>query len=295
MSITPGVTKPSVGSFTLRIIKLTISMVCFVFDSVSNWLRRFLRINRAGTCVVLYYHAVPHRYRSRFDEQMRILATQAKTVDLRCIDGLLPNTRSVAITFDDALESFIENAVPALQRLRIPATVFVVSDALGTKPEWGKSYYAPDELVMSADQLRSLPELIAVGSHTLTHPNLTTLSPEVAAKEIANSREKLGSLLQRQISLFSFPYGAFNDSIVCQCREAGYERVFTTVPVLAFPTKDQFVVGRVSADPWDWKLEFRLKIMGAYRWDAAARVAYRTIREAQRFGMIRRPYLGDKN
>lgn len=278
MSTTPGVTKPSLRRFTLRIIKLILSLVCFGFDAVSNLLCRILRINQPGTCVVLYYHAVPGGYRSRFEEQMRIVTSESKIVDLRNIKSPLPDTRTIAITFDDALESFFDNAVPVLLRLKIPATVFVVSEALGTKPEWGESYYASDERVMSVEQLRSLPELIVVGSHTLTHRNLTDLAPEAAIEEIANSREKLESILHRQISLFSFPYGALNDWIVSRCQEAGYERVFSTSPVLAFATEDQFVVGRVSVDPWDWRLEFRLKIMGAYRWDAKARNAIAAIR-----------------
>jgi peptidoglycan/xylan/chitin deacetylase (PgdA/CDA1 family) len=278
MSETPGVRKPSLKRFFVRIAKLTISLVFFVCERAWRLLRGFAGARQSGTCVVLYYHSVPTSFRVQFENQMQVVSRLGKTVDLRSVGQLPAGSRFVAITFDDAMESFFENAVPVLLRLKIPATIFVVSDALGTKPKWGESYYAQDELVMSAHQLRSLPELIAVGSHTLTHPNLTTLSPELAAKEIANSREELGSLLQRQISLFSFPYGAFDGRTVCQCREAGYERVFTTIPVLAFATKDQYVVGRVSVDPWDWALEFRLKIMGAYRWDAAAHVATNRIR-----------------
>ena len=31
---------------------------------------------------------------------------------------------------------------------------------------------------------------------------------------------------------------------------------------------DDFVVGRVQVDPWDWPIEVRLKALGAYRWMA---------------------------
>jgi hypothetical protein len=54
------------------------------------------------------------------------------------------------------------------------------------------------------------------------------------------------------------------------CREAGYERIFTTLPVFAFAEPGEFVVGRVRVDPTDWPLEFRLKLAGAYRWLPAA-------------------------
>lgn len=228
--------------------------------------------------MVLYYHSVPSCYRQRFENQMEIVASRAKTVDLRSINRLPVDTHSIAITFDDALESFSENALPVLSRLRIPVTVFAVADALGRRPWWGDSYYLPDERVMSAHQLQSLPDLVTVGAHTLTHVDVVSLGSDAASEEISGSREKLEALLRRSVTLFSFPFGIFNASTVRQCQEAGYERVFTTEPALTLANKDQYVIGRVKADPWDWRLEFLLKISGAYRWRAAMRSIVNCIR-----------------
>ena len=72
--------------------------------------------------------------------------------------------------------------------------------------------------------------------------------------------------MSREIRLFSFPYGAENDRLVDLCREAGYERVFTILPRLALLDPQEYVTGRVVVDPTDWPLEFRLKLLGAYRW-----------------------------
>ncbi len=276
MSETPGVRRPSAARFAFRIAKLGVSLIYFAICSIWVQLLQLGQKDRAGACVVLYYHGVPRQYRDRFERQMQIASRLAKPVDLRHIGSLPANTRAVAITFDDALESFLENAAPGLMRLRIPVTVFAVADALGSKPKWGESYYSPDERVMSAEQLRHLPDLITVGSHTLTHAILTRLDSDAAIQEIAGSRAKLEGLLNRSVTLFSFPFGVFNASTVRQCREAGYERVFTTEHVLA--VANQFVVGRVAADPWDWPLEFRLKIMGAYCWQLRLSFVIRFIR-----------------
>ena len=228
---------------------------------------------------MLYYHSVPDVYRAQFEEQMRIVASDTRPVAVSGLNHLPAGSHSVAITFDDALESFVENAVPVLQRLGIPATVFAVTDVLGTTPEWGKSYYSPDERVMSAEQLRALPELIDVGSHTLTHSDLTLVSTEALSKEITHSREKLEALLQRPVTMFAFPYGSFNSTAVCACREAGYVRVFTTEPSLVPKDATEFVVGRVGVDPWDWRLEFRMKMLGAYCWQPYAKAAMHKIRQ----------------
>jgi hypothetical protein len=29
---------------------------------------------------------------------------------------------------------------------------------------------------------------------------------------------------------------------------------------------DEFVTGRIDVQPTDWQIEFRLKVLGAYRW-----------------------------
>jgi peptidoglycan/xylan/chitin deacetylase (PgdA/CDA1 family) len=279
MSATPGIAKASAAGLTRRIIKLGISTGYLALCSGWDGLCRLLGKKRNGTGVVLYYHTVPQLYRARFEEQMRMVASHARPVAVSNLNHLPPDSHSVAITFDDALESFVENAVPVLLRLGIPATVFAVTDVLGTNPEWGKSYYSPGERVMSAEQLRGLPELICVGSHTLTHPDLASVSAEVAAREINRSREKLEALLQRPVTLFAFPYGSFNSATVRACRDAGYERVFATEPTLVPKDANEFVVGRVGVDPWDWRLEFRMKILGAYCWQPYAKAAIHKIKQ----------------
>jgi peptidoglycan/xylan/chitin deacetylase (PgdA/CDA1 family) len=207
---------------------------------------------------------------------MLFITRRAKPIGLADIGASSGCTHTVAVTFDDALESFAENAVPVLLRLNIPATVFAVADALGGMPDWAESYYSTEERVMSAERLTGLPDLITVGSHTLTHADLVVLPQDAAGREISESKMKLEVLLCRPVKFFSFPFGTFDAVNVRQCREAGYDRVFTTVPIPGAP--GQFVVGRVAADPWDWWLEFRLKVAGAYRWMPYASAAKHRIR-----------------
>lgn len=278
MSATPGVAKPSAARFAVRVLKLAISILYLVLDWTHRQLHRLQGKPQIGTSVVLYYHSVPAAYRDRFEKQMSIVAENEIAINVGDMNTLADNRSSVAITFDDALESFAVNAVPVLERLNIPATVFAVVDAMGSQPVWGQGYFSPDEHVMSAETLRSLPRNITVGSHTLSHTNLLALSSDDAAKEIGESRQRLEQMLDRPITLFSFPFGAFDDSTVRQCFEAGYERVFTTEPELLTAGSDPFVIGRVAADPWDWPLEFRLKIAGAYCWQPWTRALRNGIR-----------------
>ena len=124
----------------------------------------------------------------------------------------------------------------------------------------------PNERMLDAEQLRSLPSLVTIGSHGATHEKLTLLSEPEARREIEHSRRQLEAVLGRRVTLFSYPYGAFSEHLNVCCREAGYERIFTNLPVAALGDPHEFVTGRVEVKPTDSLVELRLKIGGAYRW-----------------------------
>lgn len=246
-----------------RLLKLLISAAFFVLSVGGNALGSLFGRRPTGRCTTLYYHSVLPEHRSRFAWQMDMLLRQAIPVSVGHQEPLKLDKRYAAITFDDGFVSVAEQAVPELVHRRIPATIFVMSDFLGQTPGW-KGY---SDRFMSIDELRSLPEdLISLGSHTRTHPFLPDLTEEDARSEIALSRMKLSAILETDIRLFSFPYGAFSEGLITMCREAGYKRVFTTLPYGAQLGSEEFVSGRVRVDPTDWPSEFYLKLKGAYCW-----------------------------
>lgn len=86
--------------------------------------------------------------------------------------------------------------------------------------------YAP----LSWDQVRALdPELITIGSHTMTHPILPTLSMEEAEQEIVGSRNVLEERLDREVSFFCYPNGSF-DARTADCVRNTYRLAVTTKP-----------------------------------------------------------------
>ena len=177
------------------------------------------------------------------------------------------------------------NALPELEKRHIPSVLFIVTEVLGGHPEW--EYFGGDdpskELAMSAQTLKKLPsDLVVIGSHSMTHPVLPSLHRQQMLDELAGSRAKLEKLLNREVKLFSFPYGAFDERVIAVCKEVGYERVFTALPVTAFSQAHEFVTGRVGVNPTDWPIEFRLKLAGAYRWLPYAYLVKRRILSALR-------------
>ncbi len=112
----------------------------------------------------------------------------------------------------------------------------------------------------------------------LTGFNLILDLRETAEQEIVGSRQDLESLLGRPVRLFCFPYGEFTDGLLARARKAGYERVYSISPKLALLSSDEYVTGRVPVHAHDWLLEFRLKLLGAYRWQPWASTIKKRIR-----------------
>jgi len=252
-----------------RIIFLIGSLFVEAGDLLRNNARKLLGLRPRGSCVVLTYHSVTSEERPLFARQMDTLLRYAKPVRAD-IEALPPEGgRYAVLTFDDGMQNIVDNALPELEKRSIPATLFIITDVLGKIPDW--ECFGPrdtgEELVMSEEQLRKLPsDLVEIASHTMTHPVLPQIDREKLAQEVEGSRAKLAKMLGREIKLLSFPHGAFNDDVVDACRKAGYERVFSVLPYFAFSEPQEFLTGRMGVCPTDWPIEFRLKVLGAYRW-----------------------------
>jgi peptidoglycan/xylan/chitin deacetylase (PgdA/CDA1 family) len=249
--------------FWKRALKCGVSLFIYFADEIGSIMAYALRKKTKAKCVVVYYHSVPASERHLFARQLDLVLS--RTIPIRTdadIDPACGQDR-VAITFDDGFENFLTQALPELAIRKIPATVFVIAD--GMNREFGSDVYA--EKLLSLEQVRSLPTyLVSIGSHTVSHALLTQVGDKEARREIQDSRTKLEAMLERPVREFSFPFGGFNEKLVELCREAGYKRVYTTLPAIAFEERGEFVAGRVRVDPTDWPLEFRLKLAGAYRW-----------------------------
>jgi peptidoglycan/xylan/chitin deacetylase (PgdA/CDA1 family) len=253
-----------------RLLKLLISLLVRAFDVARLGLLRLLGRRPKPACVVLYYHGVDAPMRSRFASQMETLSRLTQPISIAeppVANGSAPCS---AVTFDDAFVSILDNAIPELERLNIPATVFVPTGSLGSRPTWMKTLRPGGERVMSVAQLRALGEnpLLTIGSHSISHPNFLKLTEDESARELAESKARLESILEKPIALFSFPHGKCNQRLLDMARSTGYRRVFTIAPETATSLDSSFALGRVAVNPEDWALEFRLKLLGAYRWMA---------------------------
>jgi peptidoglycan/xylan/chitin deacetylase (PgdA/CDA1 family) len=101
------------------------------------------------------------------------------------------------------------------------------------------------DLCMSWDELKpfAAEPLVGIGAHTVTHCNLAQQPEEIANQEMATSRARIESALQRPVLHFAYPYG---DRLAAGPREfalakaAGFKTAVTTRPGMLFPESAEY-------------------------------------------------------
>jgi peptidoglycan/xylan/chitin deacetylase (PgdA/CDA1 family) len=127
--------------------------------------------------------------------------------------------RRFAVTFDDGYADCLELALPVLQARGVPATVYVVSGAVGGRADWDGG--AP---VLSVEGLRQLQrEGVFVGSHGRTHIRLSRLPEPELESEVRGSKADLEDLLGSAVRHFAYPHHSLDATAIDAVRAAGYE------------------------------------------------------------------------
>jgi peptidoglycan/xylan/chitin deacetylase (PgdA/CDA1 family) len=112
--------------------------------------------------------------------------------------------------------------------------------------------------LMTWDELRQLdPALVTLGSHSFTHPILSTLTGAELAVELVESRRLLEHKGQRTVEFFCYPNGAHSPEVVRLAR-AHYRAACATEPGFVLPDSDRHQLPRIGSAPrlpyFAWRL-----------------------------------------
>lgn len=170
--------------------------------------------------------------------------------------------RDVAITFDDNLASVGRNAAPLLADLGVPWTLFVVSDWAEGRHGFGDGVF----LNWAAIE-RLAARGVAIGSHSVSHPNFGTLSLAAAQDELERSARAIESRLGLRPVSFAIPFGQsknWRTPMQAAAGAAGYSLVYAQ----AGETRPAGTVPRTFVTRFDGRRLFRAALDGAFdRWE----------------------------
>ena len=226
---------------------------------------------------ILMYHQIgiyprPKAHRAlfchidRFRSQLRYLKLAGFQVlslaeaNACLFEGRPLPTRSVVITVDDGYDDFREHAWPALQEHGFPATVYLVSSLVGQGASWLTDRDSLPPL-MDATAIRRLhAEGCHFGSHAVSHPRLSTLSPDAMRGEIFDSKKSLEDLLGAEVPDFCYPYGDYTLRARDLVQEAGYRTATTCIRGAANLSENPFELTRKAISWGDNLIGFAWKL-----------------------------------
>lgn len=238
---------------------------------------------------VLFYHRInPYTFHDlgavsreltvqpdMFEAQMRYLArNNYRTLKLEEFCRMMAGTqaidaKAVLITFDDGYEDNLLWAAPLLAQFGFSAVVFIVSDFIGksTADVWPNSDPTALGMFFNEAQISDWKRAgFEIGSHTKTHPLLTTLPVEQQLDELSASKNALEVRFGDPIQSIAYPGGDF-DQVTAGCVfEAGYSLAFTTIPGVNRPSHSMMSICRTEVSASDSMLVFRAKIAGVLDW-----------------------------
>ena len=152
--------------------------------------------------------------------------------------------KQVILTFDDGYQDFFVHALPILKQYRIPATVFLVTDMLGNISNWS-SQNLEIPLMTDTEVQQVKCQGIDLGSHTLSHVDLTTLGTEELVRQLVSSRLKLADFGETFFP-FSYPWGKYSTREIAALKDVGYECAVTAEWTTRISRFDLYRLGRLT-------------------------------------------------
>ncbi|MFC1559168.1 polysaccharide deacetylase family protein [Gemmatimonadota bacterium] len=155
---------------------------------------------------------------SVFKEHMHLLKAEGYTVEglhgygKRKTANDWPS-RYVLLTFDDGYKSFLKAA-----------------DIIGDCGFTG-TFFITKEWCLKRDNFLSNPEIIElgliheIGSHTVSHPNLTRISQQSIHYELLESKKWIEELIQSPVTSLAVPGGYINSDVITAALEIGYQLI----------------------------------------------------------------------
>ena len=153
----------------------------------------------------------------KFDEEMKLLhdwgyTTITTELLIKSItEGADLPPRPILITFDDGHLNNYTAAFPIMKKYGFTGVLYIIANYMGT------------DNYMNADQIKEMAAAgWEVGSHSISHMDLTSLEPYRQRLEVVESRTLLEEALGVPILTIAYPFGISNPGVIDYAHFANY-------------------------------------------------------------------------
>jgi len=154
---------------------------------------------------------------AKFEEEMKLLhdwgyQTISTELLIKAItEGADLPPRPLLITFDDGHLNNYTTAFPIMQKYGFTGVLYIVANYMGV------------DQYMNADQIKEMAAAgWEVGSHSISHADLTALDPYRQRYEVVESRTILEEALGVPVRTIAYPFGISSPGVIDYAHFAGY-------------------------------------------------------------------------
>lgn len=126
-----------------------------------------------------------------------------------------PSNKMVWLTFDDGSVTLYTEIFPLLKKYNMHATGFIITGFVDNNQGGILTWAQIKEMKASG--------LVDFGSHTVDHPDLSTLSDDAQQTELANSKADLDKELNQNTNIICYPAGGYNQDTLNIAQNLGYK------------------------------------------------------------------------
>ena len=245
----------------------------FYYSGIFNILKK---VNLSNNKFILMFHGVsksksnslnqhlqPHLDIKQFENIIKML--NENYCFLKPDEIFNNKKKGILLTFDDGFQNNYNNVIPILNSYNIPGLFFISTQHVIEPNNWlsfikqNMKKYMVNKDILSADlkidyfngltkdqiiKMANNP-LHTIGSHTVTHPDLTKLSVTNIDYELINSKNYLENITNKPIEYFAYPYGNYNKIVIENVKKAGYKAAFG-IDKINFFGESNFEIPRIG-------------------------------------------------
>ncbi|MEU9591356.1 polysaccharide deacetylase family protein [Streptomyces sp. NPDC048193] len=150
--------------------------------------------------------------------------------------------RPVVLTFDDGFADLPGPTAEALADRSLPATAYLTTGAV---TPGGRSLLPPAPMMTLREAAGLERAGMEIGSHTVTHAQLDTLSGKDLAYELRTSKDVLEDALGHPVRHLAYPHGYNSPRVRAMSARAGYETATAVRHALSSDRDERYRIARL--------------------------------------------------